>query len=170
VYNPGFEISGSQFGWTISVGDVNGNGGSNQGTVTVETNDPGDCHSGNGCVQFSDEFDVIGQVSTIQQTITGITPGSYLEASFFVKETSSDALAVWSVQMVLDDTHTAFQGDGVIGMPWTQETSNGLYQAPGDTVKIAIVIKNDDEFGPSKVLIDDVFLAVTCNPPAGNKK
>ena len=170
--NPGFEFSGDQLVWQIS-----GNGDT-QATATVETNDPSGCHSGNGCVLFTDHLDLDTSTYTLQQTITGITPGSFLDASLFIMQNAPDNFTIWSVQMTLDNTFNVFQGGGVSAFgggvvtntPWTQESSPALYQAPGDTVTVTITVQNSDEFGLSTVGIDDVFVGVTCNPPRGNKK
>jgi hypothetical protein len=175
VVNPSFELTGAQFGWQITAGDANGDGDSGPPTSTVTTTDPSACHSGIGCVLLSDKLDLTGQVYTIQQTITGITPGSFLEASFFVTQSSpTDGLDNWSVQMLLDNSFTVnsltgVQGGDVMNIAWTQESSSGLYQETGDTVTVTIIVKNQDEFGPAVVGIDDVFVAVTCNPPALNE-
>jgi hypothetical protein len=131
----------------------------------VFTNNSTDCHSGNGCVVFADQFDVIGEQYTFTQTVTGITPGSFLDANFWLKETSLDPFAIWSVTMTLDNSFTVVQGTSTDNRGWTQEgTTSGLYQALGSSVTVTITLKNSDEFDPASVLIDDVFVAVACNP------
>ena len=74
--------------------------------------------------------------------------------------------------MLLDNSFTVNSITGVQGVmtvAWTQESSSGLYQETGDTVTVTIIVKNQDEIGPAIVGIDDVFVGVTCNPPALDK-